>query len=195
MNEMRALIVSEAKLLFREPVYWLVVILLPTAVLLIFGSMFGPSEPDPSLGGLRFIDVFVPSLVVISVATLGIQTLPIRLATYREKGVLRRLSTTPAHPMRLLIAQFVVYATTAVASLGLLVVVANVWFGVPWPQQPLDVRCGVRARPELPVRDRPAPRGSRAVVEGGDRRGDPPLLRGDAARRRVPAAGATCRRS
>ena len=137
MNEMRALIVSEAKLLFREPVYWLVVILLPTAVLLIFGSMFGPSEPDPSLGGLRFIDVFVPSLVVISVATLGIQTLPIRLATYREKGVLRRLSTTPAHPMRLLIAQFVVYATTAVASLGLLVVVANVWFGVPWPQQPL----------------------------------------------------------
>ena len=100
MNEMRALIVSEAKLLFREPVYWLVVILLPTAVLLIFGSMFGPSEPDPSLGGLRFIDVFVPSLVVISVATLGIQTLPIRLATYREKGVLRRLSTTPAHPMQ-----------------------------------------------------------------------------------------------
>jgi ABC-2 type transport system permease protein len=137
MNEMRALIVSEAKLLFREPVYWLVVILLPTAVLFIFGSMFGPSEPDPSLGGLRFIDVFVPSLVVISVATLGIQTLPIRLATYREKGVLRRLSTTPAHPMRLLIAQFVVYATTAVASLGLLVVVANVWFAVPWPQQPL----------------------------------------------------------
>jgi ABC-2 type transport system permease protein len=137
MNEMRALIVSEAKLLFREPVYWLVVILLPTAVLLIFGSMFGPSEPDPSLGGLRFIDVFVPSLVVISVATLGIQTLPIRLATYRERGVLRRLSTTPAHPMRLLIAQFVVYAATAVMSLGLLVVVANVWFGVPWPRQPV----------------------------------------------------------
>jgi ABC-2 type transport system permease protein len=137
MNEMRALITSEAKLLYREPVYWLVVILLPTAILAIFGSIFGPSEPDPALGGLRFIDVFVPSLVVISVATLGIQTLPIRLATYREKGVLRRLSTTPAHPLRLLVAQFVVYGVTAVLSLGLLVVVANVWFGVPWPQDPL----------------------------------------------------------
>ena len=137
MNEMRALITTEAKLLFREPIYWLVVILLPTAVLVIFGSIFGPSEPDPALGGLRFIDVFVPSLVVISVATLGIQTLPIRLATYREKGVLRRLSTTPAHPLRLLIAQFVVYTVTAVAALGLLVVVANVVFGVPWPQEPL----------------------------------------------------------
>ena len=137
MKEMRALITTEAKLLFREPIYWLVVILLPTAILAIFGSIFGPSKPDPALGGLRFVDVFVPSLVVITVATLGIQTLPIRLATYREKGVLRRLSTTPAHPFRLLIAQFVVYTVTAVIALVLLVVVANVAFGVPWPQEPL----------------------------------------------------------
>jgi ABC-2 type transport system permease protein len=137
MNEMRALIVSEAKLLFREPIYWLVVILLPTAVLVIFGSLFGPPKSDPALGGLRFVDVFVPSLVVITVATLGIQTLPIRLATYREKGVLRRLSTTPAHPYRLLLAQFTVYTATAVLALGLLVVVANVGFGVPLPQEPL----------------------------------------------------------
>jgi len=137
MNEMRALITTEAKLLFREPIYWLVVILLPTAILVIFASMFGPSKPDPALGGLRFVDVFVPSLVVISVATLGIQTLPIRLATYREKGILRRLSTTPAHPLRLLMAQFVVYALTAIVGLVLLVVVANLFFDVPWPQQPL----------------------------------------------------------
>ena len=83
-----------------SPVYWLAAIALPTVVLLIFGSIFAATEPDPGLGGLRFIDVFVPSLVVITLATLGIQTLPIRLATYREKGVLRRLSTTPAHPLR-----------------------------------------------------------------------------------------------
>jgi ABC-2 type transport system permease protein len=137
MKELRALIASEARLLFREPIYWLVVIALPTVILLIFGSIFGPSKPDPALGGLRFVDVFVPSLVVITVATLGIQTLPIRLATYREKGVLRRLSTTPAHPLRLLLAQLVIYMVTAIIALVLLVVVANVGFGVPWPQQPL----------------------------------------------------------
>lgn len=137
MNETRALITSEATLFFREPIYWLVVVFLPTAILAIFGSIIGPTEPDPALGGLRFIDVFVPSLVVISVATLGIQTLPIRLATYREKGVLRRLSTTPADPSRLLIAQFVVYSATAVVSLALLVVASNLLFGVPWPQAPL----------------------------------------------------------
>lgn len=137
MNEIRALILTEAKLVFREPITWLAAIALPSAILLIFGSIFGRTEPDPALGGLRFIDVFVPSLVVITVGTLGIQTLPIRLATYREKGVLRRLSTTPAHPVRLLAAQLVIYAVTAVIALVLLVVVANLAFGVPLPGHPL----------------------------------------------------------
>lgn len=137
MNEMRSLIVTEAKLVFREPITWLAAIALPTVILLIFGSLFGPAEPDPALGGLRFIDVFVPSLVVITVGTLGIQTLPIRLATYREKGVLRRLSTTPVHPLRLLVAQLAIYMITAVIALVLLVIVANVAYAVPLPSQPV----------------------------------------------------------
>jgi len=137
MNELRTLIATEAKLLFRDPVTWLAAIALPTAILLIFGSIFGPQGPDPALGGLRFIDVFVPSLIVISVGTLGIQTLPIRLATYREKGVLRRMSTTPAHPLRLLAAQLVIYMVTAVIGLILLVIVARVAFDVPLPRDPI----------------------------------------------------------
>jgi ABC-2 type transport system permease protein len=137
MNGFRALMLTEAKLIAREPITWLAAIALPTVILLIFGSVFGPSKPDPALGGLRFIDVFVPSLVVITVGTLGIQTLPIRLATYREKGVLRRLSTTPAHPGRLLAAQLVIYLVTAVVALVLLVIVAHVAFEVPWPGDPI----------------------------------------------------------
>jgi ABC-2 type transport system permease protein len=137
MNELGALIRAEARLVFREPVYWIVVIGLPTIILVIFGALFGPPKPDPALDGLRFVDVFVPSLVVISVATLAIQTLPIRLATYRERGILRRLSTTPAHPLRLLLAQFIVYLATAVAGLMLLIAVARVAFDVPLPGQPV----------------------------------------------------------
>ena len=137
MNEMRALLVAEARLLFRDPITWLAAIALPTVILVIFGSMFGPQEPDPAFGGLRFIDVFVPSLIVITIGTLGIQTLPIRLATYREKGILRRLSTTPAHPLRLLAAQLAIYMVIAAIALALLIVVANVVFGVPLPRQPI----------------------------------------------------------
>ena len=136
MKELRTLIAVEAKLLFRDPITWLAAIALPSAVLLIFGSVFTP-EPDPALGGQRWIDLFVPSLLVITLGTLGIQTLPIRLATYREKGVLRRLSTTPAHPARLLAAQLVIYGVTSVIALILLVIVGHVAFAIPLPGHPV----------------------------------------------------------
>ncbi len=137
MNQMRALIVSEAKLLLRDPISWLAAIALPSAILLIFGSVFAPHRPDPALGGLRWIDTFAPSLVVITTATLAIQTLPIRLATYREKGILRRLSTTPARPAGLLVAQVVIYSVTAILGLVLLVIVGRIAFDIPLPANPI----------------------------------------------------------
>ena len=137
MNEMRALIVAEAKLLLRDPISWLVAIILPSAILLIFGSIFAPHRPDPALGGLRWIDTFAPSLVVIGTATLAVQTLPIRLASYRERGILRRLSTTPARPGALLAAQLIIYSVTAVLGLILLVAIGNVAFDIPIPANPI----------------------------------------------------------
>ena len=137
MNEMRALIISETKLLIRDPISWLVAIVLPTAILLIFGSIFAPHRPDPALGGLRWIDTFAASLVVIGTATLAVQTMPIRLATYREKGVLRRFSTTPARPGALLAAQLVIYTATAVIGLVVLVIAGNLAFEVPLPANPI----------------------------------------------------------
>ena len=106
----------EARLFFREPGVWLLTILLPTIVLVVVGLLFG-TEPDPALGGRRWIDIFAPSMVVMTLAILGVNTLPARLVKYREKGVLRRLSTTPASPRSLLIAQLVVNMGVAVVSL------------------------------------------------------------------------------
>jgi ABC-2 type transport system permease protein len=127
----------EAKLIFRDPVWWIVTLILPTFVLLVIGWVFAPHRPAPELGGQRFIDLFVPSMIVITLATLGFQTLPIRLATYREKGVLRRLSTTPLHPGRLLAVQLVLYIILSIASLTLLIVTGHIAFGIPLPVQPV----------------------------------------------------------
>jgi ABC-2 type transport system permease protein len=137
MNQMRALIVAETRLLLREPLGWILSIFLPTAILLVFGVILAPHRPDPVFGGLRFIDVFAPSLVVIATAILALQIMPARLTTYRERGVLRRFSTTPVHPSRLLIAQLVVYAVTATLGVVLLIVVGYLAFDIRIPANPI----------------------------------------------------------
>ena len=136
MTAFRALVLTEGKLLFRDPVTWLAAVVLPSVVLLIFGGVF-TNQPDLAAGGRRWIDVFVPSLVVITVGTLGIQTLPIRLATYREKGVLRRLGTTPVHPAGVLAAELALYAAVSALALVMLVAAARVAYDVPLPRDPV----------------------------------------------------------
>jgi ABC-2 type transport system permease protein len=134
MNALAKFTATEARLLLRDPMTWSVAVFLPTAILLILGTVLGPHRPDPALGGQRFIDLFVPSLLVITLATMSVNTLTIRLATYREKGVLRRLATVPVRPSTLLVAQIVIAAVTALLGAGLLVVAANLAFAVPIPE-------------------------------------------------------------
>lgn len=134
MTELAKMMVVETKLFFRDTGTWLISLLLPTVILVALGAIPIVHEPSDAFGGYRFIDFFVPSLVVMTLALLGVNTLPIRLATYREKGVLRRLSTTPVKPATLLVAQLVLNMAVAVASLALLVVVGSVAYDVPLPQ-------------------------------------------------------------
>ena len=137
MNHLSRITLTEAKLLTREPAPWLAAVLLPTVVLLAIGFLFAPQGPDPELGGRRYIDLFVPSMVVLSLASIGVNTLPGRLARYRERGVLRRLSTTPASPSALLVAQLLINAVIAIVAVVLLVAVGNLAFGIPLPKDPL----------------------------------------------------------
>ncbi|GAB3400743.1 ABC transporter permease [Flindersiella endophytica] len=137
MKQLGKLIQVEAKLFLRDPAGWVFTFLLPTGLLLGLGAVPALRQPDETFGGARFIDLFAPSLIVITLAVLGVNMLPIRLATYREKGILRRLSTTPASPGKLLLAQLVVNTVLAFVSVALLVVVGKLAFDVPLPKQPL----------------------------------------------------------
>ncbi len=137
MNHLTKITLVEAKLFAREPAPWLAGLLLPTIVLVAIGILFAPPAPDPALGGQRYIDLFVPSMIVLSLASLGVNTLPGRLARYRERGVLRRLSASPASPAELLVAQLVINAAVATAAVVLLIAVGNVAFGIPLPKDPL----------------------------------------------------------
>lgn len=131
------ILTTEAKLTLRSPFWVIAGTLLPTAVLLGVGFIPGISTPSEATHGYRFIDLWVPSLVVVSIAMLALQSIPQAVAAYREQGVLRRLATTPVHPGKLLAAQLIVHVVVSLASIALMLGVANAVFDVPLPKHPL----------------------------------------------------------
>ncbi|PRY40344.1 ABC transporter permease [Umezawaea tangerina] len=127
----------EAKLYLREGVMAYFSLLFPTILLLVLGAIPMLRSPDPTFGGLRFIDGYVGTLVVITLGYLGLQRVPTTVATYREKGVLRRLSTTPLHPAKVLTAQLVVNLAAAVTSVVLVVAAGKLVFDIDLPHHPV----------------------------------------------------------
>ena len=133
----------EARLFVRDRMNSVFALLFPTLLLLGLGAIPGLRTPDPKFGGLRFIDSYLSSIVVFTLVFIGLQRLPTVVATYREKGVLRRLSTTPMHPARLLLGQLVVNFAAAILSVLLTILVGYVVFGVDLPHHPLGLAAAV----------------------------------------------------
>ena len=135
MRGLASLTRIEAKVLFlRDPVVLLVALAVPIGILLVFGLPGFARDPAPELGGLRPIDTVLPSIALaISVGVLAISALPGYLAIYREKGILRRLSTTPASPAMLLIAQVAVNLAMLVAALVLVLGIGAAWLDMAMP--------------------------------------------------------------
>lgn len=134
MNQLKQITAVEMRLFLRDPL-WLVSLVLPTAVLVLVGQIPIMREVDEF--GRRGIDFYTPTMIVFMLAVLAVNTMPIRLAGYRERGVLRRLSTTPAHPANILAAQLIVNALTAVASVALLIGVGRLALDIPLPTDPI----------------------------------------------------------
>jgi ABC-2 type transport system permease protein len=135
MRVFTKLTVTELRLLMREPLAAFFSLLFPTILVVILGSIPAFREPSPDLGGARVIDLYVGIAVALTLAMLGLQVTPAVLATYREKGILRRLATTPVRPLLLLAAQMASALITAVVSSGLALAVGRIAFDVPLPSQ------------------------------------------------------------
>jgi ABC-2 type transport system permease protein len=138
MHARLKLIEVETKLFVRDSATVVFGVLFPTALLLGLGSVPALREAVPGAGGLRSIDVWAPTALVFGMVMIAVQHVPSVIATYRERGILRRLSTTPAHPRNVLLAQMVVAFASVVVSATLLVLVASAVLGIAPPERPLE---------------------------------------------------------
>jgi ABC-2 type transport system permease protein len=129
----RAMLISEARLLLRNPGVVLWTAVLPVAAAIILGSIPAVRAPSKSLGGLSFFQVYQPILVFFAISLLAMQALPDVLTRYREMGVLKRLRTTPVSPALLLCAQLTLILSVAIICMALMVVIPPLG-GAPWPR-------------------------------------------------------------
>lgn len=137
MPTLYKLVVTEARLFLREPMAVLFGLLFPAALLLALGAIPILREPAPEFDGQRFVAVFAPSALVLGIGVVALQHVPNVIAGYREHGVLRRLSTTPVHPGKLLVAQLLVALAAVVVSSALLIGSAWLVLDVSPPRHPL----------------------------------------------------------
>ncbi|MFF0472905.1 ABC transporter permease [Streptomyces sp. NPDC004284] len=130
-----AVLRTEARLFGREPAALFWVMVAPTLLLVILGGLV-PSfrEVSADLGGRRMVDLYVPVAVLFALIMAAVQAMPPVLSGYRERGILRRMSTTPVRPGALLTAQLVLHAVAAVVSSLLVIAVGRIAFGVALPE-------------------------------------------------------------
>ena len=127
---------NEARLAWRQPAGLIVGIGISVGLLVIFGEVAVFQQSSARLGGLSAFDVYIPILIAFAIAIIAFTYLPGPLVSYREQGILRRLSTTPVPASWVLAAQLVVQACLMLISVLVLLIVSIVFFGVNTPKSP-----------------------------------------------------------
>ena len=129
------LALTELRLFARERARFVARLGLPIVLLVIFGSIPFYTQTRRSLDGHSLFDAYVPILIAYSLAIIALTALPMVLADYRDKGVLRRLQTTPAGAGRVIGAQLLAYLAVVAITVVLIVGVARIGYGVFLPRQ------------------------------------------------------------
>lgn len=138
MTGLMTLTRTQMRLFLREPVVVAFGLVFPAVLLLLIGNVFpGATEVNAELGGKSLVEIYAPATAVMALLTLGIAMLPQALGLDRERGVLRRLSATPAHPRLLVAAHVIVQAVAVTIATIAAVLVGRFAFGLPLPQAPI----------------------------------------------------------
>ena len=135
-SALRRLTGTEFKLFARERVGLIWGVGFPVVLLIIFGAIPGFRSPvSTATPHVTILDAYVPILIAFVLAMLAINVLPAVLAGYREKGILRRLATTPVGPQRVLTAQLIICVGMAAVTLVALLALGRIAYHVPLPRQ------------------------------------------------------------
>lgn len=137
MSALLALTKSQSRVFLREPLAVFFGLVFPAVLLVVIGVAYpGATAPQAVFDGKSLVEVYAPTTIVLGLATMAVFLLPVALGGDRERGILRRLSTTPAHPRTLVAAHLAVQLAVVTVATVVVVVVGIFAFPISVPEHP-----------------------------------------------------------
>jgi ABC-2 type transport system permease protein len=124
----------------REPVVLTFVFAFPVLTVLILGGVF--DDDDPNFEGALPSDYYVAAYIGVVIAAIGLVMLPVHLASYRERGVLRRFDVSRYPRWALPAAWILVALIITLVAVAVLLVTGHLIYGLPEPDDLLGVVAG-----------------------------------------------------
>jgi ABC-2 type transport system permease protein len=123
----------EIKLFIREPITVVFTLALPIIFLFVMGGVFG-NTPDPDIyRGVGPMDYYMPSYYGLIMMAIGTVALPVHLAGYRERGVLRRFRASSFSVWSVLGSQLIVSFVIAIFGCILVTILGFLVYHPHWP--------------------------------------------------------------
>ncbi len=138
MKALRKLTWVELKLFTRDPLSLVFTLALPFFFLIVLNGVFGnevPVDPEEDVWrGVGPSDYYVPAYLGLVMAATGVLSMPVRLASYRERGVLRRFRASAMPIWAILGSQIAIALLTAVVGAVSITVASTLIYGTElWP--------------------------------------------------------------
>jgi ABC-2 type transport system permease protein len=135
MGALAALTRTQSKVFLRDPLSVFFGLVFPALLLLVIGLVYpGATDTNVELGGRSLVDIYAPVSIVLGLATVAMTILPGALGGDRQRGILRRLSTTPVHPRALVLAHLIVQLVVVTCAMVTAVLIGMVLFSLPFPR-------------------------------------------------------------
>ncbi len=129
IGAIRRLAWVETKLFVREPLALAFTFALPVITVLVLGGVF--DVDDPAFEGAPPSDYYVAAYLGVVIAAVGVIMLPVHLAAYRERGILRRLEASHLPRWSLPVAHVGVSFGVIVVASVVLLITAALSYGIP----------------------------------------------------------------
>jgi ABC-2 type transport system permease protein len=130
MTRLAALVATEARLLVRDWTVLVFAFAFPALCMLILAGVFG-DQPDDGFAMRRPDDYYVAASIGVPVIALAIVGLPVALASYRERGVLRRLEAFGISTAKVVAAQATVTCGLILLAAVVVLAFAAPTYGIP----------------------------------------------------------------